>query len=173
VNIPGDQDYYNGTYAQLTGLTSTSPNPLGLLGVDGSGLLWYYTENERQNAPLSARANVGYGWQIYNSMVKVGDITGDGKPDIIARDSAGKLWLYKGTGTPSAPLASRVQIGTDWQIYNSIVGVGDMTGDGKPDIIARDSAGKLWLYKGTGNASAPYTARVQIGTDWQIYKTIA
>ena len=33
-----------------------------------------------------------------------------------------------------------------------------------------DSAGALWLYKGTGSASAPFSARVQLGASgWTHY----
>ena len=32
----------------------------------------------------------------------------------------------------------------------SIVDVGDTTGDGKADLVARDTAGNLWLYAGKG-----------------------
>jgi hypothetical protein len=47
-----------------------------------------------------------------------------------------------------------------------------MTGDGHADLVARDSHGVLWLYKGTGKASAPYAPRVEIGSGWNTYKLI-
>ena len=52
----------------------------------------------------------------------------------MARDSAGTLWLYRGTGNAQAPFAPRTRIGGGWQIYNQLVGAGDMTGDGHPDL---------------------------------------
>ena len=30
----------------------------------------------------------------------------------------------------------------------AIMGAGDLYGDGKADLLARDSAGTLWLYRG-------------------------
>ena len=45
-----------------------------------------------------------------------------------------------------------------------------MTGDGHADLIARDSAGTLWLYKGTGSAAAPYRPPGhRSATGYQIY----
>lgn len=44
-----------------------------------------------------------------------------------------------------------------------------MTGDGHPELLARDSAGRLWYYRGTGNAAAPYAPRVQVDTGWITY----
>lgn len=115
---------------------------------------------------------VGTGWQIYNNIVSTGDLTSDGKPDLIGRDANGIIWLYKGTGSATAPYAPRVQVGTGWKIYNSIVGPSDLTGDGKVDFVARDGSGTLWLYKGTGSATSPYAPRVQVGPGWQSYNLI-
>ncbi|MFI1094222.1 FG-GAP repeat domain-containing protein [Streptomyces sp. NPDC020917] len=42
-------------------------------------------------------------------------------------------------------------------------GVGDLDGDGKADLTARDTTDILYFYNGTGNAAAPCAARVQIG----------
>ena len=53
-----------------------------------------------------------------------------------------------------------------------MVGPGDLTGDGKPDLVARDSSGNLYLYPGTGNSSAPYGSRSRIDTGWGTYDAI-
>ena len=34
-----------------------------------------------------------------SSIVSAGDFNGDGDADVIARDTSGELWLYRGTGT--------------------------------------------------------------------------
>ncbi|MDX3094363.1 N-acetylmuramoyl-L-alanine amidase [Streptomyces sp. ME01-24h] len=140
-----------------------------LVARDSSGVLWLYQGTGTPATPFKARVKIGAGWGAYNSLVALGDFTGDGKGDMLARDTSGGLYLYTGTGSASAPFKARVKIGTGWQIYNAMVGPGDMSGDGKPDLIGRDSAGALWFYKGTGSATAPYAARVKVGTGWQIY----
>ncbi|MFD8193565.1 FG-GAP repeat domain-containing protein [Streptomyces wuyuanensis] len=96
----------------------------------------------------------------------------DGKADLLAVDRYGKLWLYAGTGRAAAPFAPRVQVGTGWNIYNIVNGAGDLNQDGRPDLVARDGAGRLWLYTGTGNAAAPYKPRTLIGKGWSTYSNL-
>ncbi|CAM5559261.1 N-acetylmuramoyl-L-alanine amidase [Streptomyces tanashiensis] len=162
-----------GIYNAITPLTALRADGTGdAVARDASGALWYYQGSGNPSAPFKPRLKTGGGWQIYDRIIGVRDLTGDSRPDVIAREKSGALWLYKGTGTPATPFAPRVKIGTGWQIYNDIVSTGDLTSDGKPDLIGRDATGALWLYKGTGSATAPYAARVKVGTGWQIYNSI-
>ena len=72
---------------------------------------------------------------------------------MLARNAAGQLWLYPmtGTGVFSAPRL----VGTGWQGMTSILGAGDVSGDGFA-ILARNAAGQLLLYRGNnaGGVSA-------------------
>ncbi|MFF6957945.1 MULTISPECIES: FG-GAP-like repeat-containing protein [unclassified Streptomyces] len=138
-----------------------------LLARDSSGVLWLYLSYA--DGTFAKKRKVGGGWNTYNQIAGRGDLTGDGKPDIVARDSSGALWLYKGTGNIDAPFAARTKIGGGWNTYNKILSLGDTSGDGRNDLIARDTSGVLWLYKGTGNAGAPFAARVKIGGGWNTY----
>ncbi len=140
-----------------------------LLARDSSGVLWIYLSYG--NGSLTQRTKVGGGWNAYTDITGKGDLTGDGKDDIVAKDSSGVLWLYKGTGDYKAPFAPRTKIGGGWNTYNSIVSVGDLDEDGITDLVARDKTGALYLYKGTGSASAPYAPRVKVGTSgWNSYR---
>ncbi|EFF91325.1 FG-GAP repeat domain-containing protein [Streptomyces sp. e14] len=142
-----------------------------LLARDSSGTLYLYLGYG--TGKLASRYKVGGGWNIYTDITGKGDLTGDGKDDIVAKDSSGVLWLYKGTGNYKAPFAPRTKIGGGWNTYNSIVSVGDINRDGITDLVARDKTGALYLYKGTGNASAPYASRVKIGTSgWNTYRLL-
>ncbi|MBY8876546.1 N-acetylmuramoyl-L-alanine amidase [Streptomyces sp. PLK6-54] len=159
-----------GAYNTMSGVRDvTGDGRPDLVARDSSGVLWLYQGTGTPATPFKARVKIGAGWGAYNSLVALGDFTGDGKGDMLGRDASGALYLYTGTGSATAPFAARVKIGTGWQIYNAMVGPGDMSGDGKPDLIGRDSTGALWFYKGTGSATAPYAARVKVGTGWQIY----
>ncbi|MFF9344306.1 MULTISPECIES: FG-GAP repeat domain-containing protein [unclassified Streptomyces] len=142
----------------------------GLVARDASGVLWHYRTTGRWYEPFAARTKVGGGWQIYDSITGVGDVSGDGKADLIARDKTGVLWLYQGNGTGG--FAVRVKVGGGWQTYNQITGSGDLDGDRKADLIARDKTGVLWAYKGTGKASGPLGARVKVGGGWQAYPMV-
>lgn len=138
-----------------------------LLARDTGGTLWVYLSYS--DGHFAARTKVGAGWQIYTQIAGRGDLTGDGKADIVARDKSGVLWLYKGTGNYAAPFQPRTKIGAGWNTYNKILGLGDSNGDGRNDLIARDGSGNLYLYAGTGKASAPYAPREKIGWGWNTY----
>ncbi|MFI9152867.1 FG-GAP repeat domain-containing protein [Streptomyces sp. NPDC053367] len=107
----------------------------------------------------------------YTRVLGPGDLTGDGKGDLLSVTSSGTVYLNAGTGSGMS-VAARVQVATGWQGYNALVAGGDFTGDGRPDVLARDTAGTLWRLTGTGSASAPFATRVRIGTGWQQYRKL-
>lgn len=108
-------------------------------------------------------------WKTYAQITGVGDITGDGRADLLCHDRKGGLWRYNGLG--NGRFAPRVQVFSGWgSSYNAMVGVGDLTGDGKNDIVVRDTAGKL--YRNNGDGKGSFGSRTQIATGWGPYKGI-
>lgn len=91
------------------------------------------------------------------------DMNRDGNPDIVARDSTGRLWLYPSTS--AGGFNGKIQIGSGWNGMNMILMPGDFNGDGIADIIGRDGGGRLWLYAGTGTGSVK--PGVQVGNGWE------
>ncbi|MGI5398129.1 FG-GAP repeat domain-containing protein [Streptomyces sp. CA-135486] len=143
-----------------------------LIARGGDGTLWLYTGTGRNPAPFVGRTKIGSGWNIYSSLTGGMDVTGDARADLLARDAAGGLWLYEGTGTVAAPLKPRVKVGSGWNIYNALVAYGDVSGDGHPDLLARDAKGVMWLYRGSGRAALPFEARVRVHRDWGRYDAV-
>ncbi|MFE5791027.1 FG-GAP repeat domain-containing protein [Streptomyces sp. NPDC056503] len=146
-----------------------------LLTRDPEGVLWRY--GTRPTAPGGSvtdtgGSRVGGGWKAYDRLVSVGNVAGSSAPDSVARDRSGVLWLYRGTGDRTAPLAARTQVGGGWQAYDRITGGADVTGDGRSDLLATDKTGVLWLYPGTGNTKAPFSARKRIGAGWGGYNEL-
>lgn len=118
--------------------------------------------------PTTAYTKVGLGWNIYDALTSPGDLTGDGRADVIAREtSTGYLYLYERAST--GVFKARVKIGTGWKGY-LLAGAGDLNGDGKGDLLARDKAGVLWRYAGTGKGTL--VARVKVGAGWQVYNAL-
>ncbi|MGW3117438.1 trypsin-like serine protease [Streptomyces sp. NPDC001107] len=141
-----------------------------LLSVDSGGTLWIYPG--KGNGTFASPVKVGSGWGQYNSLRGHGDFNGDGRADLIARQSStGDVYLYRGTGTAgSGAFASRIKVRSAWTGYNTFDAVGDITGDGKADFLARTSAGTLYLYPGTGKATSEiFATRISVGTGFQAY----
>ncbi|RSS52084.1 N-acetylmuramoyl-L-alanine amidase [Streptomyces sp. WAC01280] len=160
-------------YNAITPMTALRADGTGdAVARDASGVLWYYQGSGNPSSPFKARLRTGGGWGVYDRIIAVRDVTNDGRPDLIAREKSGVLWLYKGTGTPATPFATRIRVGGGWQTYNAIVSTGDLSGDGKADLVGRDASGVLWSYKGTGSSTTPFATRAKVGPGWQAYNTI-
>ncbi|MET9672855.1 VCBS repeat-containing protein [Streptomyces sp. NPDC006482] len=150
-------------YNQIEAAGNLAGAPAGdLLARDGAGVLWSYLG--KGDGTFATRIRIGPGWQIYNKLAAGSDVTGDGRSDLLATDTSGVLWLYKGTGSWSAPFTGRTRVGAGWQGYHQITAVGDVVGGAAGDLVARDTAGVLWLYQ--GNGAGNFTTRVRIGAGW-------
>ncbi|MCX5392396.1 FG-GAP-like repeat-containing protein [Streptomyces sp. NBC_00094] len=130
-----------------------------------TGKLWLYPGTG--TGGVGARKLIGSGgWNAMTKITAFGDLTADGRSDLLAVEaSTGKLWLYPGTSTGT--LGARKLIGSGWNAMNTLVAPGDMNGNGRADLIAREPAtGKLWLYPATGTGT--FGARVLIGSGWNV-----
>jgi Peptidase_C39 like family/FG-GAP-like repeat len=161
-------DAQPGGLFKATGHTDADLSSVGDLTGDGTadlaaveratGKLWLYPG---PTAAASGRRLIGSGgWNGMTELTGIGDLTGDGKPDLVAaQKSDGTLWVYPG-GTNA--LGTRIKIGTGgWNGMKDLTGIGDLTGDGKPDLVAaQKSDGTLWVYPG---ASKKLGSRIKIG----------
>jgi hypothetical protein len=126
-----------------------------------------YLYKATSTGKLSAKAKIASKWTGYKKIVGAGDLNGDGHGDLLAQDKSNELWRYDGTAT--GKFKSRVKVFNDWgPSYNVIVGVGDITGDGRADIVSRDTSGTVWRNNGNGKGS--FGGRTKIATGWQGYK---
>ncbi|WP_053750986.1 FG-GAP-like repeat-containing protein [Streptomyces sp. MMG1533] len=161
--------------------TSVKAVPIGDLSGDrcndvlvrySSGALRLYKPGcGKAVTPSTAYTTLGSsGWTQYDVLTSPGDVSGDGRPDLIARNaSTGAVYLYKGTSTGT--LSARVKLYDNWKTYKKIVGVGDITDDGKADIVSRDTGGNL--YRNSGDGKGSFGARAKIATGWSGYKSLS
>jgi hypothetical protein len=103
-------------------------------------------------------------------LVAPGDFNGDGRADLLGRDTAMVLWLYPGKG--NGTFGARTKVTSGWGGFSAIIGFGDFNFDGKADILGRErSTGYLYLYPGTGTGGI--TGRTRLGAGWNTINAFA
>ncbi|MFD0429891.1 FG-GAP repeat domain-containing protein [Streptomyces zhihengii] len=99
------------------------------------------------------------------------DVDGDGIADLFARNTAGELFFYSGTGDAARPFEGKVPAGSGWNMFNALVSVDDLDADGRADLLARTVSGALYRYSSTG--AGGFAPRVQIDTGWNAVNQFA
>ncbi|MBS44792.1 MAG: hypothetical protein CMH83_16830 [Nocardioides sp.] len=95
----------------------------------------------------------------YSKFFNAGDWDRDGLSDVLARrksDGALFVWRGKGNGT----FRAKQQVATGFGSVGLLAAVGDVTGDGYPDLMGQPRGGAMTIYPGNGMAGlkAAYTA---------------
>ncbi|WP_328528260.1 FG-GAP-like repeat-containing protein [Nocardioides sp. NBC_00368] len=124
----------------------TSANDL--VGKNAKGYLVRYTGN---GSGGFTRAGSTRSLSGFDKLAATGDVNKDGRRDLIGRKS-GALYYFKGSG--SGTFGSPVKLATQSPSWSSLVqisGYGDFTGDGRGDLIGRDSSNRGWIYPASGS----------------------
>jgi hypothetical protein len=82
-----------------------------------------------------------------NLLIGAGDWNGDGRPEVIAR-SGSTLKLYRGLA--KFRWSKPILLSNTFSAFTSIAVPGDVTGDGKPDLMGLRSDGALYLFPSVG-----------------------
>ena len=115
--------------------------------------------------------SLGTGWNAYRDVLSPGDLTGDNKADVLAvrtSDNAMLLFAGSGTGTLGAPVA----VSGSWAGYSRFMASGDVTGDGRDDVVARrTSDGALVIFSGNDKRALTQYVVVSGTSTWAAWTT--
>ena len=154
--------------AGISGVGSTTGNRApDLVARRGDDLL---TIGHRGTFNLGRPIATGVDLSRANAVFNVGDWDRDGFGDIVyRRASDGALVLRRGDGRGG--FAAGLKLAEGFGAVRLLAAVGDMTGDGKPDLMGQPKGGSMRIYPGNGTAGlrasypahSPVTATRQIG----------
>lgn len=153
--LPGSWGHY--TLLSMVGDITGDQRP-DLLARDRAGTLWRISFTG--STSLGRPARVGSGWQGMRFVFSVGDRSGNRVPDILAVDRSGILMRYSLT-RDGRFTGARAVVGRGWQSMSAVYSPGDLTGDGRWDLVARSSSGVLYCYP---NLTTAWGSRRTIGS---------
>jgi hypothetical protein len=93
----------------------------------------------------------------YHSSPALGDLNGDGLPDLVLGTWRDKVKWYRNSGTRQAPvwtLADSAMV-TLTRGSNAVPTLGDLDGDGLLDLLVGEASGELNYYRNVGSKTAP------------------
>jgi GH25 family lysozyme M1 (1,4-beta-N-acetylmuramidase) len=153
-------------YNLVTGISDfNSDGRPDLLARKPDGTIFFYAGDG--NGGYAPARQIGSGWQIYDQILGVGDDNKDGRSDLLGRRPDGSIWFYAGDGMRMEGYQPMKQVGSGWQIFSILTGVGDATADGNGDVVGVQASGTLWHYAGDG--AGGYRTGVAVGSGWTIY----
>lgn len=133
-----------------------------------SGQTRIYTGNG--SGTFTPSATTTRRWAGTDLFAAPGDLTGDGRNDVVARDTAtGSLLVYPG-GTAGRFKAAQVAVASLAGV-RVLAAAGDFDKDGSRDLLGRGAGGVLRVYFGDGTGAFPRTAA--LATGWQDMTSIA
>ena len=108
------------------------------------------------------RSGLPGAWGGYDVLAGLGDLTNDGKADLVARKrDSGATFLYPGDG--AGHLTARYGAFTSMAGMRFLVGAGSMTGSGANDLMGVDSDGRLRVFTNNGGRNVVRTTAVGRG----------
>lgn len=159
-------------YVQTSTLADLDTDGLSdVLAAEGGGVAIY--RNTSTNGAISFAPNVNYATRPGLTGMATGDLDGDGKLDIAVTAYApgvSGVSVFRNTSTPGViALGSRIDYpsGGSLNSYAEDVAIGDLDGDGKPDMAVRNANLNMSVFRntssGVGNISMGFMKNFPIG----------
>jgi len=158
-----------GPFNGLGGLASMTLSPMAgtsaadIVGRDAAGHLVVVVNNGRRNTSQPLGSNLAQ--PDASQVLDVGDWNRDGNADVVVRKSSGDLLvLFPGLG--NGRFGRPRSLGTGWKTIKLLSAVGDVTGDGYPDLMGRNGTGPMTIFPGAGDQAfkAPVLAPASMRT---------
>jgi hypothetical protein len=134
---------------------------LDLVSGENNGAFFYFVNLAGTLVPQNGAANPLNGQSLgFDSSPALGDLDGDGDPDLVAGWAYGEFFYFKNTGSAANP-AFVLQTGAANPLNGQDVGstsmpaLGDLDHDGDLDLVAGDLNGTFSYFKNTGSAASP------------------
>jgi hypothetical protein len=165
-----------GPFTNLAGLSQATAAPMvgsaapDVVGRNAAGRLVVVPDNGRRNLTAALPTNLAV--PAASQVLDVGDWDRNGTGDVITREQSGdRLVLRPGLGT--GKFTRGRSLGNGWATIKSLAAVGDITGDGYPDLIGKTATGPMTIFPGAGNNAfkAPVLAPASLRTYNQIGST--
>jgi eukaryotic-like serine/threonine-protein kinase len=129
---------------------------------DGYGYVSVLLDNGKGNYPLFQAAQ-SYYFGAYPSSAAVGDVNGDGKPDVVTANSDGTARVWQGNGDGTLGAARGWAVGPS----PSAVALADVNGDGKPDVVTANSGNNtVSVLPGDGDGTFGLAQTYAAGTSY-------
>ncbi len=152
----------NGTFGHLIGPLKSLK---GLTGISGGGQITGVRTPDllarsgdklvvvRSRGTFHTKPPIATGLSLAasNKLLNVGDWDRDGHGDIVTRKKSGYLELRRGNGR--GKFAAPITIGgSGFGSVSMLAAVGDMTGDGYPDLMGQPQGKGMRIYPGRGRS---------------------
>ncbi|HEY7423311.1 MAG TPA: VCBS repeat-containing protein [Gemmataceae bacterium] len=163
----------NGGFGLPVNFDAGSPpaSRVALADLNGDGLLDIVTDhsvllNSNSLIALMNQGNpFGIGWvpQDYNFVAEnglaLGDLNGDGRPDIVAMGDSNQIQVWLNNGTGGFTAGQQVFEGGAYHplppfVFDNAVALGDVNGDGKLDVVmANGTSNSVSVFAGNGDGT--------------------
>ena len=142
---------------------NVSPTYVPWAGVDGQNNI-----HGMEGKQIAVGEDGGIRASTFGPSIAVGDLNGDGKPDLVLADTNGFFWYFPNNGTAQNPVFTQGEVMPIWlgeerlnehtEGYENIVPriqLVDFDKSGKYDIVAGNYVGRLFHIPNVGSPTAP------------------
>jgi hypothetical protein len=111
-----------------------------------------------------------------NTAPEIGDVNGDGKPDILIGNQLGNVVYFENTGTSTNPLFTkltdslgRIDVRDGYFTGSAVVRMADFNNNGNPDLVVGNEWGSLYFYADIRNN---ITGQIPVSSQSFYYPTV-